>query len=88
MKRRDFLKAGVAGMALNLAQGPARAQVEPRADVKGADAKDTDADLSVVVIGTDGSDLLDDVVDKYLAAHADGSGTFLCRTWHGILAGA
>ena len=38
---------------------------------KGADAKDTDADLSVVVIGTDGSDLLDDVVDKYLAAHAD-----------------
>ena len=39
--------------------------------MKGADAKDTDADLSVVVIGTDGSNLLDDVVDKYLAAHAD-----------------
>ena len=71
MQRRDFLTAGVAGMALSLARGPARAQVEPRADVKGADAKDTDTDLSVVVIGTDGSDLLDDVVDKYLAAHAD-----------------
>ena len=41
MQRRDFLKAGAAGMALTLAQGPARAQVEPRADVKGADAKDT-----------------------------------------------
>jgi membrane dipeptidase len=71
MQRRNFLTAGVAGMALSLTRGPARAQVEPRADVKGADAKDTDADLSVVVIGTDGSDLLDDVVDKYLAAHAD-----------------
>jgi TAT (twin-arginine translocation) pathway signal sequence len=45
MQRRDFLKAGLAGTALTLAQGPARAQVEPRADVKGADAKDTDADL-------------------------------------------
>ena len=70
MQRRNFLMAGVAGMALSLARGPARAQVEPRADVKGADAKDTDTDLSVVVIGTDGNDLLDSVVD-YLAAHAD-----------------
>ena len=71
MQRRDFLKAGMAGAALTLAQGPSQAQVEPRADVKGADAKDTDADLSVVVIGTDGNDLLDSVVDDYLAAHAD-----------------
>lgn len=71
MQRRDFLRAGIAGAALTLAQGQSQAQVEPRVDVKGADAKDTDSDLSVVVIGTDGSDLLDDVVDKYLAAHAD-----------------
>ena len=55
MKRRDFLKAGIAGAALSLAPGPSQAQVEPRADVKGADAKDTEADLSVVVIGGDGS---------------------------------
>jgi hypothetical protein len=71
MQRRDFLKAGVAGMALSLAQGPARAQVEPRADVKGADAKDTPEDLSVVVIGGDGSVPAKTMVDKYLAAHAD-----------------
>ena len=42
MQRRDFLKAGVAGTALALAQGPTRAQVEPRADVKGADATNHD----------------------------------------------
>jgi membrane dipeptidase len=71
MQRRDFLKAGVAGMALSLAQGPARAQVEPRADVKGTDAKDTPEDLSVVVIGGDGSVPAKTMVDKYLAAHAD-----------------
>ena len=41
MERRDFLKAGVAGVAMTLAPGLSQAQVEPRADVKGADAKDT-----------------------------------------------
>jgi hypothetical protein len=71
MQRRDFLKAGLAGTALNLTQGRARAQVEPRADVKGAKAKDTDADLSVIVIGGDGSVPAKTMVDKYLAAHAD-----------------
>jgi hypothetical protein len=71
MQRRDFLKAGVAGMTLTLAQRAARAQVQPRADVKGADAKDTDTDLSVVVIGGDGSVPAKSMVDKYLAAHAD-----------------
>ena len=71
MQRRDFLKAGATGMALTLAQGPARAQVEPRADVKGADAKDTAEDLGVVVIGGDGSIPAKSMVDKYLAAHAD-----------------
>jgi membrane dipeptidase len=71
VQRRDFLKAGAAGMALTLAQGPSQAQVEPRADVKGADAKDTDTDLSVVVIGGDGSVPAKSMVDKYLAAHAD-----------------
>jgi membrane dipeptidase len=54
-----------------LAQGTVRAQVEPRDNVKGADAKDTDADLSVVVIGGDGSVPAKTMVDKYLGAHAD-----------------
>src|SRR5271163_2342046 len=71
MQRRDFLKAGLAGAALTLAQGPSQAEVEPRADVKGADAKDTAEDLSVVVIGCDGSVPAKSMVDKYLAAHAD-----------------
>jgi hypothetical protein len=71
MQRRDFLKAGAAGMALTLAQGSAQAQVEPRADVKGADAKDTREDLSVVVIGVDGSDLSPAYVDEYQRSGAD-----------------
>jgi membrane dipeptidase len=71
MQRRDFLKAGMAGAALTLAQGPSQAQVQPRADVRGADAKDTDTDLSVVVIGTDGSVPAKSIVDKYLGARAD-----------------
>jgi len=71
MQRRDFLKAGAAGMALTLAQGSAQAQVEPRADVKGADAKDTPEDLSVVVIGVDGSDLSPAYVDEYQRSGAD-----------------
>src|SRR5271168_3964256 len=71
MRRRTFLKAGMAGMALALAQQPSRAQVQPRADVKGADSKDTDTDLSVVVIGGDGSVPAKAMVDKYLVAHAD-----------------
>lgn len=58
-------------MALTLAQRPARAQVQPRADVKGADARDADTDRGIIVIGADGSGLTDDVVDRYLAAHAD-----------------
>ena len=71
MRRRTFLKAGVAGVALTLAQRPSLAQVQPRADVKGADFKDTETDLGVVVIGADGSDPAKAIVDKYLAAHAD-----------------
>ena len=71
MRRRTFLKAGMAGMALTLAQRASLAQVQPRADVKGADSKDTETDLGVVVIGTDGSVLAKAIVDKYLAAHAD-----------------
>ena len=51
----------MAGMALTLAQRSSRAQVQPRADVKGADFKDTDTDLSVVVIGGDGSRLCENV---------------------------
>ena len=71
MRRRNFLKAGMASMALTLAQRASRAQVQPRAGAKGADAKDTETDLGVVVIGTDGSIPAKAIVDKYLAAHAD-----------------
>src|SRR5208283_3196275 len=71
MRRRTFLKAGMAGMALTLAQQSSRALVQPRADVKGASSKVTETDLGVVVIGTDGSVLDKAIVDKYLAAHAD-----------------
>jgi hypothetical protein len=70
-RRRTFLKAGIAGVALTLAQRSSQAQVELRADVKGADAKDSPEDLNVIVIGTDGSVPAKSVVDKYLAAHAD-----------------
>src|ERR1700677_4824207 len=80
MQRRDFLKAAIAGMALTLAERPSQAQVEPRADVKGADAKDTPEDLSFVVIGTDGSVPASVTTDKYLAAHAD--------VWHYLPNGA
>ncbi len=38
--------------------------------MKGADSKDTDADLSIVVIGGDGSVPAKSMVDKYLVAHA------------------
>jgi membrane dipeptidase len=71
MQRRDILKGGLAGMALTLAQRSSQAQVLPRADVKGADSKDTETDLSVVVIGGDGSVPAKSMVDKYLASHAD-----------------
>jgi hypothetical protein len=66
-----FLRAGLAGAALALAQPSSRAQVQPRGDVKGADSKDTETDLGIVVIGADGSDPAKPIVDKYLAAHAD-----------------
>src|SRR5271165_2317050 len=71
MIRRAFLKTGVAGMGLALAQGTSRSEIRPRADVKGADSKDTDTDLNVVVIGGDGSVPAKSMVDKYLGAHAD-----------------
>lgn len=71
MQKRGFLKGGVAGMALTLAQGSSQAQVLPRTDVKGADSKDKDTDLSIVVIGGDGSVPAKSMVDKYVAARAD-----------------
>jgi hypothetical protein len=80
MQRRDFLKAGAAGMTLALAEGQSQAQVELRTDVTGADAKDTPEDLSVVVIGTDGSIPAKTVTDRYVAAHAD--------VWHYLPQGA
>ena len=64
MLRRTFLRAGAAGVALSLSR---------RGFAQGwhAGTPPSPEDASVIVIGTDGSDLLDDVVDKYLAARAD-----------------
>ena len=72
MQRRDFLRlVPPAWRSVWRAEKPARAQVEPRADVKGASARDTEADLSVVVIGVNCSVPAKTMVDKYLGAHAD-----------------
>lgn len=59
MHRRTLLEAGAAGMSLALLPRGSRAQARAAEDA------------SVVVIGADGSDLTNDVVDSYLAAHAD-----------------
>ena len=72
MQRRNFLRVGVAGMALSLARGPVSSTGRAEGRRQGRRRQGYGhADLSVVVIGTDGNDLLDSVVDDYLAAHAD-----------------
>jgi hypothetical protein len=69
MQRRDFLKAGVAGTALSLAQGAARAEDAPATPAASATGEDLGRNL--VVISVDGSLLGSDMVDKYKRNGAD-----------------
>ena len=71
MERRDFLKAGVGGAALALTQAASGAQNEPAAGSTSPGSKNTETDLSVVVIGADGSVPSKPIVDKYIGAKAD-----------------
>jgi hypothetical protein len=72
MLRRTFLRAGAAGMALSLAQGPLRTQSPAAAgEAAAAQSRDTDADLDIVMVGVDGSDPSSAIVDKYLRAGAN-----------------
>jgi membrane dipeptidase len=63
MQRRAFLKAGVAGTALSLAQGAARAEDSPANAAASAAGEDQGQNL--VVISVDGSTLSSEMVDKY-----------------------
>ena len=69
MQRRDFLKAGAAGVALSLAQGTARAEDAPATPADSATGEDLGQNL--VVISVDGSLLSSDMVDKYKRNGAD-----------------
>jgi hypothetical protein len=69
MQRRDFLKAGIAGTALSLAQGAARAEDAPATPA--ASATGEDLGQNVVVISVDGSTLSSEMVDKYKRNGAD-----------------
>jgi membrane dipeptidase len=69
MQRRAFLKAGVAGTALSLAQGAARAEDSPANAAASAAGEDQGQNL--VVISVDGSTLSSEMVDKYKRNGAD-----------------
>jgi membrane dipeptidase len=69
MQRRDFLKAGAAGMALSLAQGEARADDAPANAA--VSTNDDDLARNTVVISVDGSLLSSEMVDKYKRNGAD-----------------
>ncbi len=69
MQRRDFLKAGAAGMALSLAQGAARAEDAPA--TAAASSSEEDLGQNLVVISVDGSTLSSEMVDKYKRNGAD-----------------
>jgi membrane dipeptidase len=69
MQRRDFLKAGAAGVALSLAQGAARAEDAPATTATSATGEDLGQNL--VVISVDGSTLSSEMVDKYKRNGAD-----------------
>ena len=71
MERRNFLKAGVGGAMLTLTQAASGAQNEPAAGSTSPGSKNTETDLSVVVIGADGSVPSKPIVDKYIGAKAD-----------------
>ena len=55
MTRRNFLEAGLGGAALSLAQAAPLVQSSARAGNIVGQSRDTAADLSIVVIGVDGS---------------------------------
>jgi hypothetical protein len=63
MTRRNFLEAGLGGVALSLAQGASHAQGP-------ATAGYTAGDLRTVVVGVDGSDLTVPYLDDYLSVGA------------------
>jgi membrane dipeptidase len=63
MQRRDFLKAGTAGVALSLAQGAALADDAPA--TAAASTNDEDLARNMVVISVDGSLLSSEMVEKY-----------------------
>jgi membrane dipeptidase len=69
MQRRDFLKAGMTGVALSLAQGTARAEDAPASAAGSASGEDLGKNL--VVISVDGSTLSSEMVDKYKRNGAD-----------------
>jgi membrane dipeptidase len=69
MQRRDFLKAGTAGVALSLAQGAARADDAPATTA--ASTNDDEVARNTVVISVDGSLLSSEMVDKYKRNGAD-----------------
>ena len=71
MTRRNFLEAGVGGVALSLAQGASHAQSPATAGNPTAQAQDTVADLRTVVVGVDGSALTGAYLDEYLSSGAN-----------------
>ena len=65
MKRREFIKAGLGGMALSLAPGASRALSADAAGSPADDGKD------VVVVGVDGTDFTPANLDGYQRGRAD-----------------
>ena len=70
MTRRNFLEAGVGGVALSLAQGMSHAQSPATAGNPTAQGQDTHADLRTVVVGVDGADLTVPYLHDYLSVGA------------------
>jgi microsomal dipeptidase-like Zn-dependent dipeptidase len=71
MTRRNFLEAGVGGVAFSLAQGASHAQSPATAGNGTApQGQDTVADLRTVVVGVDGADLTVPYLDDYLSVGA------------------
>ena len=70
MTRRNFLEAGVGGVALSLAQGASHAQSPATAGNPTAQGQDTVADLRTVVVGVDGADLTVPYLHDYLSVGA------------------
>jgi membrane dipeptidase len=71
MTRRNFLEAGLGGVALSLGQGASHAQTPAIAGGTAAQGQDTVADLGVVVVGVDGSALTGAYLDEYLSSGAN-----------------